>query len=183
MSSSGSLLPPVLACAAGWFGWSLLVGGLANRLPQASLLRDNGLTRLQPWEQRQRYERRLAIRCWKGLLPDAGPALPGGMAKSALVQRDQRALEQLVVETRRAELVHWALWPFWIVTSLWLPPLGVLLNLVFASLFNLPCLAVQRYNRMRLQTTLERFSHDRGQTPGSQTYEAQEIGRKRGQLN
>ena len=176
MSSSGPLLTPVLACAAGWFGWSLLVGGLANRLPQANLRRDNGLTRLQPWEQRHCYEQRLAIRCWKGLLPDAGPALPGGRAKSGLVQRDQLALEQLVVETRRAELVHWALWPFWIVTSLWLPPLGVLLNLVFASLFNLPCLAVQRYNRLRLQTTLERFSRGWGRSPWSQTSEAQEQG-------
>ena len=82
----------------------------------------------------------------KRLLPDAGPALPGVVAKGCLVRRD-----------RRAELVHWCLWPFWIVTALWLPPAGVLLNLLFASLFNLPCLAVQRYNRLRLQRTLARF--------------------------
>ena len=37
------------------------------------------------------------------------------------------------------------------------PPAGVLLNLLFASLFNLPCLAVQCCNRLRLQTTLARF--------------------------
>jgi glycosyl-4,4'-diaponeurosporenoate acyltransferase len=30
----------------------------------------------------------------------------------------------------------------------------VLLNLVFASLFNLPCLLLQRYNRLRLQRML-----------------------------
>jgi len=93
----------------------------------------------------------------KRLLPDAGPALPGGVAKGGLVRRDRRALEQLVAETRRAELVHWCLWPFGIVTALWPPPAGGLLNLLFASLFNLPCLAVQRYNRLRLQTTLARF--------------------------
>jgi len=157
MSTPDSLLVPVLGCAAGWFGWSLLIGGLANRLPRAVLQRDNRLTRLRPWEQRRGYEQRLAIRFWKGLLPDAGPALPGGVAKGGLVRRDRRALEQLVAETRRAELVHWCLWPFWIVTALWLPPAGVLLNLLFASLFNLPCLVVQRYNRLRLQRTLARF--------------------------
>lgn len=152
----------VLDCAAGWFSWSLLIGGLANRLPQAALQRDNGLTRLRSWEGRQCYERSLGIRGWKDWLPDAGPALPGGVAKRALVRRDRRLLEQLVLETRRAELVHWALWPFWIVTSLWLPPLGVLANLLFASLFNLPCLAVQRYNRLRLLASLARLREDGG---------------------
>ena len=158
MSASGQLLAAVLVCAGGWFGWSLLIGGLANRLPQAALLRDNWLTRLRPWEGRQRYERRLGIRSWKGWLPDAGPLLPGGVTKAALVRRDRRLLERLVAETRRAELVHWALWPFWIVTRLGLPPVGVLGNLRFARLFNLPCLAVQRYNRLRLQASLVRFS-------------------------
>ncbi len=67
------------------------------------------------------------------------------------------ALQRLVEETRRAELVHLALWPFWICTALWLPPAGVLLNLLFATLFNLPCLWLQRYNRLRLEPLLERL--------------------------
>jgi glycosyl-4,4'-diaponeurosporenoate acyltransferase len=33
---------------------------------------------------------------------------------------------------------------------------GVLINLGFATLFNLPCLWVQRYNRLRLQQLLAR---------------------------
>jgi glycosyl-4,4'-diaponeurosporenoate acyltransferase len=32
----------------------------------------------------------------------------------------------------------------------------VLINLAFATLFNLPCLWVQRYNRLRLQLLLTR---------------------------
>ena len=165
MTGSAQLLAPVLICAGGWFGLSLLIGGLANRLPQAALQQDNGLTRLRSWEGRHCYERRLGIRRWTGWLLDAGPALPGGVAKSALVRRDRRRLEHLVLETRRAELVHWALWPFWIVTSFWLPPTGVLFNLLFATLFNLPCLAVQRYNRLRLQDSLAHFRGDSGR-PG-----------------
>ncbi len=162
MNGSAQLLSPLLVCAAGWFAWSLLIGGLANRLPHAALQQDNGLTRLRSWEGRHGYEQRLGIRSWKGWLPDAGPALPGGVAKSALVRRDRRLLEVLMAETRRAELVHWALWPFWIITSLWLPPTGVLLNLLFATLFNLPCLAVQRYNRLRLQASLDHFRGESG---------------------
>ena len=104
----------------------------------------------------QSYQRRLAIRRWKGLLPDAGDAFPGGVRKSALVQRAPRSLRQLQAETRRAELVHLALWPGWLFTCLWLPPEAVAINLVFATLFNLPCLWLQRYNRLRLQEILDR---------------------------
>lgn len=148
----------VLLCALGWLGWSLLVGALANRLPPAWLARDSWLTRPRPWpESPAAYERRLAIRRWKGWLPDAGNALPGGVRKAALVRVEPLLLQQLCVETRRAELVHLALWPFWIVTALWLPPAGVWINLLFATLFNLPCLWVQRYNRLRLQALLARL--------------------------
>jgi glycosyl-4,4'-diaponeurosporenoate acyltransferase len=79
------------------------------------------------------------------------------VAKASLVRRDRSALERLLAETRRAELVHLALWPFWMLTALWLPPAGVLVNLLFATLFNLPCLWLQRYNRLRLLRVRERF--------------------------
>jgi glycosyl-4,4'-diaponeurosporenoate acyltransferase len=153
----------VLSSAALWLLSSLLVGLGANRLPE-------------PWLQERRWlgrrlQRRpggpaaggaspdpLGVRVWKRWLPDAGAVLPGGVAKASLVRRDAEALERLVVETRRAELVHWALWPIWLVTPLWLPPAGVLLNLLFACLFNLPCLLVQRHNRRRLEGLLGRLA-------------------------
>jgi glycosyl-4,4'-diaponeurosporenoate acyltransferase len=150
-----------LGCALGWLGWSLLVGSLANRLPAAWLAHDSWLTQPRAWGERAAvYERRLAIRRWKRWLPDAGNALPGGVRKAALVRPDRATLQQLCVETRRAELVHLALWPFWLVTALWLPPLGVAFNLLFATAFNLPCLWVQRYNRLRLQALLQRMPRD-----------------------
>jgi glycosyl-4,4'-diaponeurosporenoate acyltransferase len=153
--SAHPLLSPPLTSALGWLGWSLLVGSLANRLPLAMLAEDSWLTRPRPWGERaEAYERGLGIRRWKPWLPDAGSVLPGGMAKAALARRDRPCLERLLIETRRAELVHLALWPFWLLTALWLPPLGVLINLVFATLCNLPCLWVQRYNRLRLRQIL-----------------------------
>jgi glycosyl-4,4'-diaponeurosporenoate acyltransferase len=146
---------PLLSSALGWLGWSLLVGALANQLPLTMLAHDSWLTRPRPWgEEAPAYERALGIRRWKRWLPDAGGALPGGVAKAGLACRHQPSLERLLLETRRAELVHLALWPFWLVTALWLPPRGVLINLVFATLFNLPCLWVQRYNRLRLSRIL-----------------------------
>lgn len=145
----------LLSCALGWFLWALLVGGVANRLPAA------WLTGAPPGSNpRQKsaafYERRLAIRRWKHRLPDGGGALPGGVAKASLAQRDPALLRRLLLETYRAELVHWLLWPFWIVTALWLPPAGVVINLLFACALNLPCLVAQRYTRRRLERILAR---------------------------
>ena len=154
MSAGASLA--MLQCALGWLSWSLLVGALANRAPASWLDGGHWFWR-RPWrESCQGFERRLAIRRWKRWLPDAGNALPQGVAKADLVGHDRADLELLVLETRRAELVHLLLWPFWIVTSSWLAPAGVVLNLLFACVFNLPCIWIQRYNRLRLIRLLER---------------------------
>lgn len=149
-----SALITASSSALGWLLWSLLVGSLANQLPATWLAKEHWFWR-RPWrEQKQSFEKRLAIRRWKPWLPDTGHALPNGIAKASLVGRERRKLERLVLETRRAELVHLALWLFWIITPLWLPLAGVLINLAFATAFNLPCLWVQRYNRLRLQRLL-----------------------------
>ena len=148
----------VLACGLGWLLWSLLIGWLAHRLPPSALARDTWLTGRRPWPESQKgFEQRLGIHRWKSLLPDAGTAFPGGVAKNSLVGRDRATLQRLLEETRRAELVHLALWPFWIMTALWMPPAGVLVNLIFATLFNLPFIWLQRYNHLRVHGTLKRL--------------------------
>ena len=167
-----TVLWPVLASAGLWLGWSVLVGALANQLPLRWLLTPGtALPAAAVRAALQRYERGWHLRAWKGWIPDAGAALPGGIAKASLARRDGQALQRLIAETRRAELVHWALWPAWGITALWLPPLGVLLNLLFASLFNLPCLLLQRYNRLRLQLLLQRF--DQGPSTAASRLKAQ----------
>lgn len=142
----------VLSSAGFWLLTSLLVGLLANRLPQSWLVPP----RPQTGGQQLRRQDRMGVRQWKRWIPDGGAALPGGIAKASLVRRDHASLGRLLVETRRAELVHWILWSAAGVTALWLPPGGVLVNLLFATGFNLPCLVLQRYNRQRLQHCLRR---------------------------
>ncbi len=147
-----------LACAVLWLGWSLLVGAAANQLPLPWLAFPGGeLPQVEAATALRRYERYWLIRRWKPWIPDAGHVLPGGIRKASLMGRDRAGLERLLAETRRAELVHWALWPAWLVTALWLPPRGVVLNLVFATCFNLPCLLLQRYNRLRVGKLLQAF--------------------------
>ncbi len=142
----------VLSSVGFWLLASLLVGWLANLLPP------RWLQPPRPVPQAQAVLPDLGIRVWKRWIPDAGGTLPGGVRKASLVRRDPQALQRLVIETRRAELVHGVLWPAGLLTALWLPPAAVLVNLVFATLFNLPCLLVQRHNRRRLERCLARLA-------------------------
>jgi len=63
-------------------------------------------------------------------------------------------LERFVVETRRAELGHWlaaAAGPFFVLWNPW--PAAVAL-VVYGLAANLPCIAIQRYNRLRAERVL-----------------------------
>ena len=154
----GWTLLPLFTSVAFWLLASLLVGLLANQLP-GRWLEGSGACRAPARAQSPRRPPPdpVAIRIWKRWIPDAGDALPGGVRKASLVRRDREALRLLLIETRRAELVHWALLPAGLLTALWLPPPGVLLNLLFAVLFNIPCLLLQRWNRSRLLHCLARI--------------------------
>lgn len=159
MASAAALNAPAwmaLSSAAYWLLASLLVGAVANRLPPG-WLQSAADFREGPSPPRRRRRRGAAgIRRWKRWIPDAGAALPGGVAKASLVSRDPAVLRRLLVETRRAELVHWSLWAAALAMALWLPPAAVGVNLVFAAAFNLPCLVLQRFNRRRVCRLLAR---------------------------
>jgi glycosyl-4,4'-diaponeurosporenoate acyltransferase len=139
---------PLLSSAGYWLLLSLLVGGIANRLPPSWLL----CPPLRPsrWAAP-------GIRRWKRWIPDAGAALPGGVAKASLVLRAPQSLERLALEARRAEWVHWLLWAGWLPTAFWLPPEAVLVNLLFATMANLPCLLLQRHTRCRVDVCQSRL--------------------------
>ena len=155
-------LLPLLSSMAFWLAASLLVGLLANRLPlrwlQRSALQDGARLGRASEPAGPRRGEPPGVRLWKRWIPDAGGVLPGGVRKASLVRREPVSLRRLVLETRRAELVHWALLPAGLVTALWLSPIGVMVNVVFSLAFNLPCLLLQRWNRRRLLHLLSRFS-------------------------
>lgn len=160
-------LLPLLSSIAFWLLASLLVGNLANRVPPRWLQDPSvALPLARDWMSMSPPAARpigpVGIRTWKRWIPDAGNALPGGVRKATLVRRDRAALQRLVLETRRAELVHWLLLPAGLVTALWLPASGVLVNLLFALAFNLPCLLLQRFNRARLRRCLVRLGQGCG---------------------
>ncbi len=156
------MLPPVapplwlvaVLNVVAWGTWSALAGYLAHRRPVSAFARDTRLYR--PWrhETRELYERRLRIKRWKDRLPEAGALFTGGFSKRSVGAKDRATLERFVIETRRAEWAHWLIMAAAPVFLIWNPWWVEPIIVVYALAANLPCLLVQRYNRLRLQRVL-----------------------------
>jgi len=146
--------------AAVWAAWSVLVGYAGHRIPRRRLA-GAGAGRRARCREVVFYERVLRIRTWKRWLPEAGDLFAGGFSKRRLTHRDRDYLTRFVVETRRAELVHWLVMAIGPLFFLWNPWwLGVAM-LGYAVGANAPCLVTQRYNRARLLRVLARTPAER----------------------
>ncbi len=143
--------------AAAWLLVHVGAGYLVHRLPARMLEQDRWLFRVRRVEDGGRlYVRLLHIKRWKRFLPEAGDAFRGGFNKATLAATDDAYLQTYVRETRRAELGHWLTMAPAPLFFLWNPwYVGVLVQ-GYAVAVNGPCIASQRYNRIRLQRVLAR---------------------------
>lgn len=139
-------------------GWPVIQLGLAlgfTRLPANCFSPGPGWA----WEQDgHRYERWLAIRVWKDWLPDAARWLPGGAAKRLTRNAGSTDLGRFIRETWRGELCHWCALACAPVFFLWNPLWADVVMVAYALAANLPCILVQRYNRLRTRRVLARRS-------------------------
>ena len=154
-------LSPLAILVADVVGWALahsLTGYGAHRMSTVRLAADRGILRLRARERRRNAYEAVAIRRWKDRLPEAGALFEGGVSKRALPSTDTEGRRKFAVETRRAELGHWWCFACAPLFALWNPPLGALLMVIYGAAANLPCIAVQRYNRGRLARIASRES-------------------------
>lgn len=74
--------------------------------------------------------------------------------KRSLPRRDREGLTRFAAETRRAELVHWAIPAALPIFALWNPAALLAAMAAYALVANAPCVIVQRYNRGRIERVL-----------------------------
>jgi glycosyl-4,4'-diaponeurosporenoate acyltransferase len=142
-----------------WGAFHSATGYAAHRLGEKRLGRDGWLLRPRRFETAGLwYRRRLRIDRWKDRVPEAGALFPGGMSKRHLPAYDVSGLRLFVRETRRAELAHWWAMSCGPVFVLWNPPLAAGLLVSYGVAVNLPFIVIQRYNRFRTLTLIERRS-------------------------
>lgn len=142
-----------LGVAVNFFGWPVIQVGLTSgflRLAPNRFSKDTWLTAPRSWERNGHfYLEFFAIRSWKRMLPDGAPWF-GGFAKKDLRGHQTAYLSRFLVETRRAELAHWTMLGCLPIFFLWNPPWACGVMSAYALATNLPCILVQRYNRIVL---------------------------------
>ena len=163
-----SLPVTVLVDIVAWGFFHAATGLLAHRLGDHWLQRDGWLLRRRSFEDGGRWYRRVwRIQRWKDRLPEAGDLFAGGVSKRQLASADTIGLQQFVRETRRAELTHWwamACGPLFI---LWNPLYASAILVAYGIGINLPFIAIQRYNRFRIQDLIARRARaGQGPHPG-----------------
>lgn len=151
-------LPPrwvVLLDAAAWMFLHLAISMAAQRIPVSWFARNHRWFKSFSWEQEgQIWQRLFRVKKWKGHIPDGTLFIRNGYNKSRLHGRNQASLYDFLLESRRAEWVHWVTIPPSFLFFLWNPLWAAWLNVAYAVLFNVPLVIVQRFNRPRLERLL-----------------------------
>ncbi|KZE64882.1 hypothetical protein AWM68_09545 [Fictibacillus phosphorivorans] len=146
-------LSPFWTIVSNIFAWLVLhlsVAYIIHRIPFAYFTKERKWDAPSKWERNGHWYETLGIRKWKTILPDGGDFYRGGFAKKTLEKDSVEYLARFLAETRRAELTHWCSMPPALLFFLWNPVWIGNIMIVYALLFNLPFIFIQRYNRFRL---------------------------------
>ena len=137
--------------------WGLIHAGtgyIAHRLPDTFCGRETWLTRRRWFEQSGRLWQALRVHRWKDRLPEAGDVFRGGVSKRHLPARTSEGLLAFAAMTRRAEMGHWMAAIASPVFVLWNPRWIAVVMLVYGFAVNAPFIAIQRYNRLRVDAVI-----------------------------
>lgn len=142
-------------------GWPVIQIGFAKLflwIPAERFSAASFLCRPRTWERDgSLYTHTLQIRRWKQLMPDGAPWL-GGFAKARYAQRGDAYTRRFIEETCRGEMAHWCMLACTPVFYLWNPPWACWVMTAYGLAANLPCIAVQRHNRIVMVRILEKLS-------------------------
>lgn len=153
-----------------YFAVTGIGGFLLGRLIPKSWLRPEGcLFRTRAFEKDGKLYDRLKVRFWQNKLPDMSRILPRALPAKKMTGDYQQRLPRMIQETCAAELTHLIL----CVTGLYclrlMPGLGgVIVYVLYAGLFNLPYIIIQRYNRPRFQRLSRRLQEKNREEGGTE---------------
>jgi glycosyl-4,4'-diaponeurosporenoate acyltransferase len=151
LSSLSMLLLDFIA----WLVINLSVAGVISRLRSDSFDAETWLFKERNWEKQSGlYERLFKIKKWKGWLPDGAEVSRKAFKKKHLQTADSLYLGVFILETCRAEILHWIIFLFGFVFFIWNPWYVGIIMIVYAGITNLPCILTQRYNRIKLKRLL-----------------------------
>lgn len=153
-------LPPTWTVVLDILAWLVIhlgVSYLVTQVPSRLFRPSSWLYRARSWEKNGLfYEVIFLVRKWKSFLPDGAALFQGGFRKGRLKLRTRDYLQQFKRETCRCELAHWLTMLFAPTFLLWNRWYAGIIMIAYGVAANLPCIIVQRYNRLRLTAVLKR---------------------------
>jgi len=139
-----------------WLLIHLGVAWLGTRVASTWFEPASWLFRERGWERGGKfYEVVFAIRSWKGILPDGAALFEQGFRKKIL-DRGADYLNRFLIETCRGEVVHWIVLACSLFFFFWNSWGAGFVMVAYGVAANLPCILVQRYNRIRLTAVVTR---------------------------
>ncbi len=105
------------------------------------------------------YEKYLKIHLWKDLIPQFSKMFHFGYKKDKIPVRDLPHYEMFVIETIRAEITHMLLIVFSPLYYNQFPSGWATFAVTASVIANLPCIAIQRYNRIRISKIIARLEN------------------------
>lgn len=151
--------PMILLDIAVWIIIHVGVSYLMTHIPLDSFDADSCLYRQRKWERGGKiYVRIFRLKKWKRRLPDGAALFQKGFRKKHLKELDEVYLDDFIRETCRAELAHWIMFALSPVFFIWNPWYVGIVMIVYALLINLPCIIIQRYNRIRLKRVYSKLT-------------------------
>jgi len=144
-----------------WVVFNLGVSYLCSRIPDHWLDNRGRFFHAARWEKEgQFYEQVFQVRTWKQHIPNGAKLFDKNLSLESLPTRDPACLQRWLKESIRAEICHWLLILPGFLFFLWNPQSVGWGMVLFAFLFNIGPVILQRFNRPRLRklliTTLKR---------------------------
>lgn len=135
-----------------WLVFNLGISFLCSRIPDRCLNPQGRFFMASRWEKEgQIYEQLFHVRTWKQRIPNGAKMFDANLSLEKLPDRRPESLDHWLKESIRAEICHWLLILPGLLFFLWNPyPVGWVM-LLFAFLFNIGPIILQRFNRPRLR--------------------------------
>lgn len=146
-----------------WLGvlYVAIIGALSNVvaifIKREKLKEDRFPFKLYKWEKNGKAYDKIAIRKWKGKLPDMSKILKFLMPKKVSSGTNSSTLMALIKETCVAEIVHVSLTILSCAVFFICPGLDALVLYPLCFIGNLPFILIQRYNRPQYITAYSRL--------------------------
>ncbi|MDD6307859.1 MAG: hypothetical protein PUB07_00645 [Clostridia bacterium] len=128
---------------------------VGEALPRGLFFPDKFPYAFSTWEKNGKFYQKISIRRWKRYLPDKSHLIHSMVKKSLENGYNILYMQQLLKETCVAECMHDCLLLLSPLFALYIQrPWGTIFAVLYA-VSHLPCILVQRYNRMRLLRVID----------------------------